>query len=222
VEQRELQHTNAIYIDVEMTCWAGPPPVGMNQEIIEIGAVAMDLTSLEITQEQSYFVRPRQWEISQKCTALTGITKEDIQSASSFEDVLTEFIKTFDPKSKLCGTWGDDADRIQQACQARGLKSPLRYLVDVGHLFQRAFLLKQQVSLQRAVTLLGLKFNGAPHSALGDARNTALVHSDIIRRIRQAPERQIIPATESDDVSGKSEFAKKLVDSLAGLRKIAL
>ncbi len=41
----------------------------------------MDLSTLCITQQASHFVRPRRWEISLKCTQLTGITAEDIQSA---------------------------------------------------------------------------------------------------------------------------------------------
>jgi inhibitor of KinA sporulation pathway (predicted exonuclease) len=216
---KELQHTHSIYIDVEMTCWNGPPPVGMKQEIIEIGAVAMDLTSLEITQEKSYFVRPRCWEISANCTALTGITKKDIQSASSFQDVLAEFIEAFAPKGKLCGTWGDDADLIHRTCQERGLKSPLRHLVDVSHLFQRAFLLKDRVSLQKAVMLLGSKFDGAPHNALGDARNTALVHAAIIRRMQLSPEPQPITTAEPTEDAPKSHFGEKLANSLSVARK---
>ena len=52
-------HPRSLYIDVEMTCWTGPPPPGMKQEIIEIGIAEMDLRTLDITREASYFVRPR-------------------------------------------------------------------------------------------------------------------------------------------------------------------
>ena len=217
----ELLHTQGVYIDVELTCWPGSPPAGMKQEIIEIGAVAMNLASLDITLEASYFVRPRRWEISSKCTMLTGITKEDIQSAPPFQDVLAEFIDAFDPKGKLCGTWGaDDATLIEQACQAAGLKSPLRYLVDVGQLFQRAFLLKQQTSLQKAVKLLGLQFNGVPHSAVADARNTALIHAAIIRRMRREPEPvTAAPHPEPAATAKLSAFGEKLSRSLGDLQK---
>jgi inhibitor of KinA sporulation pathway (predicted exonuclease) len=174
---------------------------------------------LEITQEKSYFVRPRRWDISPKCTALTGITKDDIQSAPPFAEVLAEFINTFDPKNKLCGTWGEDADLVQQACHARGLKSPLRYLVDIAHLFRRAFGLKDPINLQRSVTLLNLKFKGVPHSALGDARNTALVHAEIIRRMRVSPKPQPISTEEPPKREAKSLFAEKLATSLAALRR---
>ena len=71
----EKHHTRSIYIDVEQSCWTGPPPPGMRQEIIEIGVVEMDLQTLEITRERARFVRPRRWEISDRCTELTGITE---------------------------------------------------------------------------------------------------------------------------------------------------
>jgi hypothetical protein len=55
-------HTRSIYIDVEQSCWTGLPPLGMRQEIIEIGVVEMDLQTLEITRERAHFVRPRREE----------------------------------------------------------------------------------------------------------------------------------------------------------------
>ena len=35
-------HKQAIYLDLEWTCWDTDPPAGMKQEIIEVGIVAMD------------------------------------------------------------------------------------------------------------------------------------------------------------------------------------
>jgi inhibitor of KinA sporulation pathway (predicted exonuclease) len=214
----DMHHTHGIYLDVEMTCWDSPPPLGMKQQIIEIGIVSMDLISLDIILEASYFVRPRQWDISPKCTALTGITKEDIQSARSFPEVIADLTEAFEPKTKLCGTWRDDASVIASTCRMQGLRSPLRYLLDVEHLFQGAFLLKQQVSLQGAVKLLGLEFDGVPHGALADARNTALVHAAIIRRMRREPDPLSVPISEPLEAT-MSLFAEKLSYSLRNLQK---
>ena len=73
-------HTRSLYIDVELTCWAEPPPTGMKQEIIEIGLAEMDLNTLVIAREKACFVRPRMWDISDRCTQLTGISNDDIRS----------------------------------------------------------------------------------------------------------------------------------------------
>ena len=51
----DIRYNTALYMDLELTCWDTVPPPGMNSDIIEIGVVAMDLGSLEIVDEASYF-----------------------------------------------------------------------------------------------------------------------------------------------------------------------
>src|ERR1700722_19196908 len=102
-------HLRSLYIDVEQTCWAGPPPPGMRQEIIEIGIVEMDLQTLEITRESAHFVRPRRWEISDRCTELTGITRDDIKDARPFSEVIATVTREFSPARTLSCAWGNDA-----------------------------------------------------------------------------------------------------------------
>lgn len=203
-------HTQALYFDVEMTCWGEPPPLGMEQEIIEIGVVIMDLGTLEITQERSYFVRPRRWEISHKCTQLTGISTDDIRTARPFPEVLTAITQGFAPSKGLCCTWGNDAVLIAKACQSYGLKSPLRNLVDLALVYKQLFLLKDPVGLRRAIEMLELNFLGEQHTAMADARNTARVHAALIRRMRRKPD----PAPPPDhpaNAPSQSAFAVKLL-----------
>ena len=99
----------------------------MRQEIIEIGVVEMDLQTLEITRESAYFVRPRCWEISDRCTQLTGITTDDIKGARSFPEVIAAMTQEFSPARTLCCAWGNDAGLVATACQQHGLKTPPRY-----------------------------------------------------------------------------------------------
>jgi inhibitor of KinA sporulation pathway (predicted exonuclease) len=207
-------HARSIYIDVELTCWEGTPPLGMKQEIIEIGITEMNLITLEITGEASHFVRPKRWEISSKCTDITGITTDDIRQARSFPTVLDSLTEQFAPSRALCCTWGDDASLIAAACQGHGLKTPLRNLLDLSQLFQGLFLLKQRASLQSAVEMLGLGFEGVPYGALADARNTAGIHAAIIRRMRREPDPPLSPVSHPEDVFPISTFAEKLQRSL--------
>jgi inhibitor of KinA sporulation pathway (predicted exonuclease) len=165
-------------------------------------------------REKPYFVRPRRWEISPRCTELTGITSDDIRTARPFPEVLVALTDDFSPSKAMCCTWGDDAALIAATCQAHGLKSPLRYLVDVAHLFPRLFLLKQQVSLAKAIELLELGFDGMPHSALADARNTARVHAALIRRMRREPDPPTIPACEPESKTYVSPFGEQLLRAL--------
>jgi len=209
----DAYHTSGLYIDVELTCWSGPPPPGMKQEIIEIGVVEMDLLALKIIREAAYFVRPRRWEISKKCTKLTGITNEHIRTARPFTEVLTAFTEEFQPSKKLCGTWGDDASLIADACDREGMKSPLRNLLDVGQLFRTVFLMKQQSSLRKAIEMLNLEFDGVSHSALADAKNTARVHAAIIRRMRREPD-PLPSSAKPITAASSSVFAEKLKECL--------
>jgi inhibitor of KinA sporulation pathway (predicted exonuclease) len=207
-------HTRAIYIDVEMSCWGGPPPPGFKQEIIEIGVVEMDLLTLQITRERSRFIRPRQWEISSKCTDLTGITEDDIQHARPFLEVLDSLTAEFAPSKALCCTWGDDAELIAAAYQSHGLKTPLRNLLNLAQLFKGLFLLTQIASLGRAIAMLGMEFDGVPHGALVDARNTAKVHAAVIRRMRREPDPPAVPFKKPVEMAPRSVFAEKLRQSL--------
>jgi inhibitor of KinA sporulation pathway (predicted exonuclease) len=206
----EKHHTRSIYIDVELSCWTGPPPPGMRQEVIEIGVVEMDLQTLEITHESSHFVRPKRWEISDRCTELTGITKDDIKDARPFPEVLASLTEEFSPSKALCCTWGNDAGLIASTCQAHGLKTPLRYLLDLARLFEGLFLLKQTASLRSAVDMLDLEFDGVPHGALVDARNTARVHAAVIRRMRREPDPVAAPVKPAIEAAPITPFGEKL------------
>jgi inhibitor of KinA sporulation pathway (predicted exonuclease) len=210
----EKHHTRSIYIDVEQSCWTGPPPPGMRQEIIEIGVVEMDLQTLEITRESAHFVRPRRWEISDRCTELTGITRDDIKDARPFSEVIAAVTQEFSPARTLSCAWGNDAGLIAAACQEHGLKTPLRYRLDLSQLFQGLFLLRQTPSLRDAVEMLGLEFEGVPHGALADARNTASVHAAVLRRMRRELDSPPGAAQEIDEVAGLTSFGQKLRDAL--------
>jgi inhibitor of KinA sporulation pathway (predicted exonuclease) len=186
----EAQFERALYIDLEWNCWDGPPVPGRYQEIIEIGVVEVDLAALETLREKDYRIRPRQLDISIRCMQITGLTASDLRSAPRFPEVLGQFERDFNPRQMLCCTWGADAHVLASECGRHKLACPLRNRLDVSQLFSQSFLLRQQPSLQNAITIAGLPFDGITHTALADARNTARVHAEIIRRMRceQAPE----------------------------------
>jgi inhibitor of KinA sporulation pathway (predicted exonuclease) len=207
-------HKQAIYLDLEWTCWSTVPPAGMKEEIIEVGVVAMDLTDFKLLDEASYFVRPRRWDISQKCTKITGITDQDIRSAKPLSEVLRAVTKRFEPQGKPCCTWGEDVPIFARACGEVRLVSPFGRAIDLSKILQGAFATKDQIGLKAATEMLGLKFDGFAHGALPDARNTALIHASILRRLRTAPDSTGPTPATPEVVPSLSSFAQKLRDSL--------
>src|SRR3981189_1680082 len=95
-------------------------------------------------------------------------------------------------------------------CLTDTLRSPLRSVVDVNEIFWRVSLLRQQPSLRRALEVLGLPFDGAAHTALADARNTARVHAEILRRIRRDTEPTSDKVATASESSRRTLFGEKL------------
>ena len=90
---------------------------------------------------------------------------------------------------------------------------PIRHVIDLAPLFQGLFLLKQMASLHNAVSMLGLTFDGVPHGALPDARNTALLHAEVLRRMRREPDpAPSVPTT--DESPAMTTFGRRLFDAL--------
>lgn len=60
-------------VDVEATCWAGQPPPGQVNEIIEIGLTVVDLDSATRVAKHRILVRPQRSRVSEFRTELTGV-----------------------------------------------------------------------------------------------------------------------------------------------------
>jgi inhibitor of KinA sporulation pathway (predicted exonuclease) len=174
---------SAIYLDLEWNCPDTSCHNGAVEEIIEIGLVELDPTSLNINREASYLVRPRQLDISFRCTAITGITRCDLIGARPLREVIAKIAGEW-PSKSTCFAWGEDEEVFVRACRAHQVPAPFRRFVDLSRTFQRMFLLSQQTSVRRATEALGLLFDGCEHMALADARNAARIHAEILRRLR--------------------------------------
>lgn len=163
-------------------------------EIIQIGAVALD----ENYQEQDTFktyVKPRfSEELRRHIVRLTGITDERLRYAPGFEDALKVFFE-------WCLQFGDKVQMIQwsesdytqisrEIQQKRYLLSEKEKTLLIGwHDFQKEYGevigAEHETSLNDAVMLTGENFEGKRHDALQDARNTA----KILRMVRIPEER---------------------------------
>ncbi len=103
---------------------------------------------------------------------------------------------------------------LARACGEVGLVNPFGQAIDLSRIFQGVFATKEQIGLKAATEMLGIKFDGFAHGALPDARNTALIHASILRRVRRVPDSTGPISAEPEVVPSFSSFAQKLRDSL--------
>ncbi|MCR5691898.1 MAG: exonuclease domain-containing protein [Eubacterium sp.] len=153
-----------------------------HMEIIEIGAVALDDDYNEVGNFVSY-VKPRfNDKIEERYERITGISTEMVKDAPEFEEAFGKFYR-------WCEELNDQYEIItwstNDETQVRKEMMQKNYVMSAGEEkfmegwrdFQKKFGevlgLSRILSLDKAVELMGLDFQGKQHDALNDARNTA-------------------------------------------------
>jgi inhibitor of KinA sporulation pathway (predicted exonuclease) len=162
-------------IDVEATCWEGPPPPGQVHEIIEIGLTVVDLTAGKRAGRHRILVRPERSAVSGFCTALTGLTQSQVDSGVSFAAACKALAAQYDAGSRTWASWGD-YDRKQFAAQC--LDTAIEYPFGSRHVnaklvFTEADELRRRPGMAQALRIAGLPLEGRHHSGEDDAWNIA-------------------------------------------------
>jgi len=176
--------SRVLVLDLELTCWEGPPPPGMHSEIIQIGVVELDTGDLTLTREGVFFINPVHSTVSPYCTELTGITPEQLRRfGRNGEDVFRSIYKKFGPSNKACFVWGRDGDTINESAFYLPDGKPFE-AINLSLQFSILMGTQKKHGLLEALNLMGLGFNGRQHDALIDARNTARLLAEMMRKIR--------------------------------------
>lgn len=174
-----------------MLCWAeGGSPQGQSNHIIQIGLVEVATETLAVTRSKSYYIRPqnREFEVSDYCTDLTGITRSTIiDFGRYFPEVMKTIQKEFAPQNKITYAWGSDFEPIAKHCDLYSSSNPwiTTGILDFGVFFRSAYNIKNKLPLIDALAHVGLPFEGRQHNAEFDALALAHLHNETIRRIRQ-------------------------------------
>lgn len=181
---KHIKYDRIVIFDMELTCWDTPVPQGQEKEIISIGICEVDTQTQEILRGEHFFIRPRNSEISDFCSKLTGIHTRDVIKAPYLEDVCRRISKKYS-SNRPWGAWGRDDLMLQNACIKAGCESPcsIEY-VNIGALWTMLTGNTKSVGLKSAMTTLGLEFQGKQHNALDDAINTARVYNEVSDSIR--------------------------------------
>lgn len=171
-------------IDFEATCWEEEERRA-DQEIIECGCVTMD-GSGRLLDEFTTFVRPTRYPVlSEYCSALTGISQSDVDTAPTFPYALGMFVDWLgDPALYTFCSWGEfDRFLLRATCRFHRVPFPFddEYIDIKPHFIDTVS--GRSVDLQRALDMLGLKHEGRLHRALDDARSTARIMAELIHGI---------------------------------------
>ena len=158
-------------IDLEATCDEDQLPIA-KREIIEVGAVIIDVASGSKVAEFQSFVRPVKTDsLTDYCKTLTSIQQSDVDGAPLFPDVLLEFVEFLSafPSAPFCA-WGDyDYRQFKRDCVTHEQSFPFSEQLDVSKTFRKLKQMDRRPSLREAAASLSLDFEGVHHRAIDDA-----------------------------------------------------
>lgn len=171
-------------IDVEATCWEGPPPPGQVSELIEVGLCVIDTITLERLERHRLLVRPQRSTISAFCTELTGITSNEVADGLTFQEACDVLHKRHYATSRSWASWGDyDRRQFERQCRVQGLPYPFSSRhTNVKAVFTPAFELPRKPGMSEALAYAGLPLEGRHHRGEDDAWNIAALALLLMRR----------------------------------------
>lgn len=175
-----------LIVDVEATCWEGPPPAGQESEIIEIGLCPLEVTTLTRLERRSILVKPARSSVSAFCTALTTLTQEQVEQGVSFAEACALLKREYASAERVWASYGAyDRQQFEQQCQFQQVGYPFgpRHL-NIKTWFALAHALSHEVGMAEALHMLVLPLEGTHHRGGDDAWNVAGILSELLRRSR--------------------------------------
>ena len=164
-----------IILDLEMN-------ISKQREIIEIAAVKLNEAN-EVIAEYSRYVRPVFFEVTKATTKLTGITPNDVNKADTLEGVLKDFLEWVGDEEAVIYSWSmSDYLQVKKECEEKeieidGMENILDHWKDYQREFGNLISYNGQLSLKHALNAVDFSFEGVQHSALTDAKNTAVLYN---------------------------------------------
>jgi inhibitor of KinA sporulation pathway (predicted exonuclease) len=164
-----------LVVDLECTCCDDDSFSRREREIIEIGAIMVDSTSLLPVEEWNSYVKPvRHPILTEFCTNLTSITQADVDSAPYFPDALKAFQKwIFQYPNFLFCSWGDfDKRQLRNEATSIGITNPCGSThLNLKKEFSKRQNLPRKYGMAGAISLIGGDLKGKHHRGIDDVRN---------------------------------------------------
>ena len=183
VEIDTLKHY--LIIDLEATCCNKGSIKREEMEIIEIGAVMVNATSLKIVDEYEIFIKPIvNPTLTPFCKTLTTITQEDVNNAMGYKEALADFKKWYSQYDDfLFCSWGDyDKNQFLKECKMHNVAYPFnREHLNIKKAFAKVQGIKP-CGLDVALVHVNLELVGTHHRGINDARNMGRLMPFIVNR----------------------------------------
>ena len=181
---KKLDHL--LIIDLEATCWDGPPPAGETSEIIEIGVCPLELSTGRRLGKRSILIKPTRSHVSDFCTRLTTLTADQLAGGVTFTQACEILRREYQSRERVWASFGDyDRTMFQMQCEATGVPYPFgpRHL-NVKTLFALARGLPHEIGMAEALALMGVPLEGTHHRGDDDAWNIAGILAELVKRLR--------------------------------------
>jgi inhibitor of KinA sporulation pathway (predicted exonuclease) len=175
-----------VVIDVEATCWSGPPPPGEEQEIIEVGICVLETKTLTREDRESVLVRPQRSRVSEYCTALTTLTAEQVAGGVSFAEACADLTSRLRTRERAWASWGDfDRVLFEAQCAREGVPFPFGSThLNVKNLYALAHALPQEIGMMDALRASTIPHEGTHHRGHDDAWNIAALLARLLAPAR--------------------------------------
>ena len=181
-----IKSSKIVVFDTELTCWEGRDSQYKSREVISLGACILDLENLEISNKFHMLTKPTRSEISEYCTKLTGITKEQADKADDFQTMCKALMKDLDAKYYPCAAWGSDNEQIYYECRTKECKYPFSSeFIDISLLYSIFMSKPINNGLEKSLVENGLIFEGEKHNPYCDAYNAAIILKLLLEKIRK-------------------------------------
>ena len=176
-----------VIVDVESTCWEGPPPFGERSEIIEIGVCLLGLRDLVISGPRSILVRPAASKVSPFCEKLTTLRQQDVDGGVSLYVACQVLEREYNTHQRTWASYGDyDRNQFQRNCREANAIYPFGDShINIKRLAAMLCGWNEEVGMAEALKRLNLKLEGIHHRGGDDARNIAAIMQNLLRRFRQ-------------------------------------
>lgn len=163
-------------VDVESTCWKGPPPKGQVSEIIEIGICLLDVKTHKVSDKKSILIKPIRSRVSEFCVELTTLTQELLDQKGIAFDTACQYLEDeFNTKKRVWASWGDyDRRMFETECSRNRIQYPFsKRHINAKVLFTLKHKMKNDAGMARALKMLDMPLEGTHHRGADDAWNIA-------------------------------------------------